>query len=364
MSRRKKEFNPNDLYKSNHRVDRRNPFPGEYRARVEYRQDPLKLGRVKVRIPQRHGIPGEDEDAYSVEELPWARKSNMSMGGFDAGSYIIPPVGSIVYVSYEAGSPDRLVYRGGVNSRSLGEGVRYGVVGDIPDESEVAGGEWVSPDSDIDIPKDVYDDKDDLEPTVDVIHKSEKGHTVKMENEDEKESLSLIDRAGQMFGLFSPVKRDENRTGDESFKRKVRDVLKEDQFDYEDGGDIVDNKAVVFIKDLATQVFRMVSEWTKEKIELISRSKEDDRRSVIKLAGGEEDTSVLIISEDDEQNNKSYVKFNPNENNKVEMGVVVDGKIVSKKEMTEDGYSVTVYEDGDGEGVEWEDTEDELEMMN
>jgi hypothetical protein len=31
---------------------------GFYRGRVEYSRDPLKIGRVKIRVPDLHGDPG------------------------------------------------------------------------------------------------------------------------------------------------------------------------------------------------------------------------------------------------------------------------------------------------------------------
>ena len=44
---------------------------GPVRALVEYRKDPLRLGRVRVRIPQIHGRVGE-EPFIQKEDLPWA----------------------------------------------------------------------------------------------------------------------------------------------------------------------------------------------------------------------------------------------------------------------------------------------------
>lgn len=370
MSKKQENFNIASIFQNKHHIDRKNPFPGCYRARVEYRQDPLQLGRVKVRLPQRHGIPDVDDDAISVENLPWARRVNIGVGGYDTGSFIIPPVGSYVWVMFEAGNPSKWVYFGGVDGKDSKEGHDYGVIGDIPeDDSEIPAGGWTAKAGESEVVQDVYDGKDSNEPTVDVIHKSEKGHTIKMENKDEEESLSIIDRAGQFLGFKSYVKEDSNKTGDDSFKRKIKSVLSEDQFDYADGGDIVGNKAVVFMKDLATQVFRMVSEWTKEKIELISRSSEDKRRSILKLGGGEEDLVILMLSEDDENKNQNYIKFNPNDLNKIETGVVVEEELVARNILSDDKTSYEVWnrkfeivgydEDGPKFMESWEDTEDE-----
>lgn len=361
------EFNPKSLNSDNYRLDRWNPYPGVYRARVEYRQDPLKLGRVKIRIPQRHGIPDVDDDAFDISELPWARRRNMSTGGYDTGSFIIPPVGSFVWVLYESGNPDKIAYFGGIDARNSKNPHKYGKLGEYPeDDSNIPAGQWEAPAGENEIPKDVFENNDTLEPTVDIIHKSEKGHTIKMENEDERENLSLIDRAGQIIGFSSPIKEEVNRSGDDSFKRGTKNSVKGDQFDYKE--DVVD-RAVVYIKDLASQVFRMVSEWTKEKIELVSRSVEDKRRSVVKLAGGEEELTILLVSEDDDKSNQNYIKFDPNNMKQVEIGAVVEGEMVAKKVMSDSEttlevwnrpYELTVYDtSGPGDKVSWDDGKEE-----
>lgn len=307
-------------------------FPGIYRARVEYRADPLRIGRIKVRIPQLHGIPGLTEEVIEIEGLPWALPANSDTSGFDMGSFKVPHVGSFVWVHFEGGDQDKIRYSSGVYGRDSKEGHMYGSLdGEHPDPDTVPGGDWISPAGENEIPSDVFDGKDDNEPTRDVIHKSLKGHTIITEDEDEKESMSLIDRAGQIFRFISPIKRSENRTGDSSFQRGTRNSIKGDQLDYEEQSFM--GKAVVVLKDLAGQIIRTVSEFGKEKVEIVSRDKKETRQSVLQLRSGKSSVDYLLIAEDKEKNNKIYIKADAT-NLKLELVVVEGGQEKSKIEMT------------------------------
>ena len=357
------------LRKPQPRPDTQNQFPGLYRARVEFRADPYHTGRVKVRIPQLHGIPDVTKESVSIPALPWAIPGNSSGSGYDSGSFIVPPVGSFVWVEFEAGDPSKPVYHAGVHGTgSESEHVYGSLHDDWLDPDKVAAGRWSAPLGESEVPQDAYDGKTSHEPFRDVLHKSLKGHTIYTDDEDGKESLSFIDRAGQVLRFLSPIKRDVNRAGDASFKRGTRDAVKGDQFDYEE--DSVGQKAVIFLKDLATQVVRMVAEFGKEKIDLISRNKADETRSVVHVASGDGDhVKVLILSEDDSTENQTYIKMNTNDGVMIESGVVVSGKYIPKSTMSKDGvlhqvwnepYKIEVYTyAGGGKEVEFEDTEDE-----
>lgn len=77
--------------------DKTYTFPGFYRAIVTDNDDPLKSGRVKVRVlPMFYGA--------SDDSLPWAIMADTSMGGFsNVGGSNIPVVNSHVWVFFEAG---------------------------------------------------------------------------------------------------------------------------------------------------------------------------------------------------------------------------------------------------------------------
>lgn len=79
----------------------RSKFYGLYYGIVEYNQDPLMLGRVKVRV---HHIYGSDKE-LPVEGLPWSVNNAGFYGGiYDKGSFIVPEVGSAVTVSFVDGN--------------------------------------------------------------------------------------------------------------------------------------------------------------------------------------------------------------------------------------------------------------------
>jgi hypothetical protein len=98
-------------------------FYGCYRGQVEYVQDPLMLGRVKVRVPLVYGmnpdkLPPQDDPkgctkktqtqaGLSTEGLPWCYiLQNMQGGTYNRGSYVVPEVDSSILVIFEGGNPD------------------------------------------------------------------------------------------------------------------------------------------------------------------------------------------------------------------------------------------------------------------
>lgn len=64
------------------------------RAKVEDTNDPLNIGRIKVRIYGFH-------DELPVEDLPWAEPCFLLGGDKDYGIFAVPKVGSTVWVSFE-----------------------------------------------------------------------------------------------------------------------------------------------------------------------------------------------------------------------------------------------------------------------
>lgn len=79
-----------------------------YRAYVESIDDPEHLGRVKVRIPM---IQGKGTD---INELPWAYPACFTGLGNQVGQFMLPPVGSIVFVTFEYSDEHRPIYFGGI----------------------------------------------------------------------------------------------------------------------------------------------------------------------------------------------------------------------------------------------------------
>jgi hypothetical protein len=77
---------------------------GKYRGVVTDNQDPERLGRVKCRVPELLG---------QAIVTDWAFPTDLSYGGGqDYGKFVVPPVGSGVYVEFESGEVNRPLYGG------------------------------------------------------------------------------------------------------------------------------------------------------------------------------------------------------------------------------------------------------------
>jgi hypothetical protein len=93
-------------------------FFGNYRAivvdNIELDDDgnPVKSGRVKVRVPSIHG------DNVPDEALPWAIYSDPFMGGLeDVGGFLVPNKDAKVWVFFEEGDHEQPVYFAGAPSK-------------------------------------------------------------------------------------------------------------------------------------------------------------------------------------------------------------------------------------------------------
>ena len=77
-------------------------FYGKYRGLVVDNIDPLLMGRVLLQCPDVLGaIPG----SWAMPCVPAA--------GIQAGVFIVPPIGSQVWVEFEQGNPDYPIWTGG-----------------------------------------------------------------------------------------------------------------------------------------------------------------------------------------------------------------------------------------------------------
>ncbi|BAU12718.1 Rhs element Vgr protein [Leptolyngbya sp. NIES-3755] len=74
---------------------------GKYRGKVTVNKDPLQLGRVQVTVP---AVYGTGATSWAMPCTPYAGK--------DIGFFTIPPVGSNIWVEFEAGDPDYPIWAG------------------------------------------------------------------------------------------------------------------------------------------------------------------------------------------------------------------------------------------------------------
>ncbi len=86
-------------------------FYGKYRGLVIQNIDPLQIGRVMVQVPD---VLGETPSSWAMPCVPAA--------GIQAGCFIVPPMGSQVWVEFEQGDPDYPIWTGGF----------WGLVADVP----------------------------------------------------------------------------------------------------------------------------------------------------------------------------------------------------------------------------------------
>jgi hypothetical protein len=86
-------------------------YYGKYRGLVVENIDPEQIGRVLVQVPD---VLGEIPTSWAMPCVPAA--------GIQAGCFIVPPIGSQVWVEFEQGDPDYPIWTGGF----------WGLVADIP----------------------------------------------------------------------------------------------------------------------------------------------------------------------------------------------------------------------------------------
>lgn len=93
---------------------------------VEINQDPLKLGRLKVRVPLVYGV-GEDSASYiGTNDLPWAMPAGMPAGASakSGGFSQIPEPGDTVWVRFLDGEPEKPIWEWGMQTASGAESLK------------------------------------------------------------------------------------------------------------------------------------------------------------------------------------------------------------------------------------------------
>lgn len=88
-------------------------YNGLWDAVVADDKDPLKIGRVRVRVLDLH------DDSVPINELPWAYPCsptafiNITDSTKSGGFFHVPPVDALVHVMFKRGDPDFPVWMGG-----------------------------------------------------------------------------------------------------------------------------------------------------------------------------------------------------------------------------------------------------------
>ena len=163
-----------------------------YRAFVANNDDPLRLGRVQVRVPSIHGTTNS-ETKTPTEALPWASPGIWNCAGNDMGQYLVPEIGTVVFITFEQGDSSKPIYFGGI-SNQIGSTTKY-----IVNPMDINKGESYSVDTD-DYPEGLESIHDKL------LFKSAKGNEVVTSDLDGKEYMYLVDASGQSIEMenFGP----------------------------------------------------------------------------------------------------------------------------------------------------------------
>ena len=75
---------------------------GKYRGVVTINVDPMQRGRIQVQVP----------DASLIPRMTWAMPS-VPIAGVQSGVFVVPSIGSGVWIEFEEGDPDRPIWSGG-----------------------------------------------------------------------------------------------------------------------------------------------------------------------------------------------------------------------------------------------------------
>lgn len=254
-----------------------------YRARVEFRQDPLQLGRVKIRIPSLHG------NTIPVSSLPWCHLLSRG-GGYDSGDFVIPEVGAWLLVTKD-GDDNTLWYSFGV-VRGVGAPSQRGSFINTDDsvyDSQLIG-QWTT-DGTLETPTESKLD----EPAVRVLDKSLKGATILVSDEEGSEKIDMIGRDGSTLRLFAS--RISETKGREN-TRQSHDMNNPDSLDNYD-------KVGIVIKDAAGNIIRTVSDSSGNNVDVVGRG--DDKVGGLNINLSSSSTTLFI----DNGSNKAMIKITP-----------------------------------------------------
>jgi uncharacterized protein involved in type VI secretion and phage assembly len=86
-------------------------FYGKYRGVVTDNSDPMQIGRVMAQVPD---VLSESPSSWALPCVPAA--------GLQSGLYIVPPIGSQVWIEFERGDPSLPIWTGGF----------WGLAADVP----------------------------------------------------------------------------------------------------------------------------------------------------------------------------------------------------------------------------------------
>lgn len=161
-------------------------YNGFYRGFVVSTDDPMHLGRVKVRVPAIHGADPNLDTYMSDNTLPWAFPGIFPLAGPNMGQLILPYIGSTVWVTFEVDQPNNAIYFGNLYSTAP-KGEKF-----------IQGPRFIYQGTQLQCTK---DDLDAYKASLYTILKTLKGASITIDDSDMKECIELKDAFGQYFRM-------------------------------------------------------------------------------------------------------------------------------------------------------------------
>lgn len=171
-----------------------------YRGIVVDVKDPMKLGRVKIRVPSLHGTNSKLNNFVPDSALPWATPAVWSSSGNNMGTYDPPTAGARVFLTFEGGNSAYPIYFGGIPTK-IGKTKYY-----KPEPGILMGASQ-------EVETDDYN-TDIKNGTERVPFKSFKGATIIIDDFDGAEYIKIIDQSGQTFTMGNSGDSLPRRTGE------------------------------------------------------------------------------------------------------------------------------------------------------
>lgn len=161
-------------------------YNGFYRGFVVSTDDPMHLGRVKVRVPAIHGADPNLDTYMADNTLPWAFPGIFPLAGPNMGQLILPYIGSTVWVTFEVDQPNNAIYFGNLYSTAP-KGEKF-----------IQGPRFIYQGTQLQCTK---DDLGVYKASLYTILKTLKGASITIDDSDMKECIELKDAFGQYIRM-------------------------------------------------------------------------------------------------------------------------------------------------------------------
>lgn len=258
-------------------------FNGIYRGIVVSNKDPLELGRVQVRIPFLHGTYSTENTSRCIadDKLPYALPCS-PFASHDAGMLLVPEVGSMVFILFENGDNSKPVYIGQMFSKGCNRVDYYGYTDS--EAYKTSDSKRLKRAGFDDTPKNSY--KNGVFRLF-TLFKSPKGTTIEIDDSDNNEHLSIFDRLGQSFVMYSPTTHNYSRYGVNN--RGIFSTIKS-KFQ-----SILELPAIILMKTINQSYLRFVSKNNESITDLVTVY--EDKQAGVHVSIGK-DNRVLVFNGD------------------------------------------------------------------